>query len=196
MPFPNDEDTRRLIRNHFRRKLEWSEDWFLHVLQTSTKRYDVYWSVIALRDCGTLRSLPLLKKMLTFPMADVKCCSILTIAHIAREAESVFYGETLVSPTYREKCFVMWAINDAADERAVDFVLQYFRDNRAKLHSGQLSGPMNEAVILGFTYLHRIRHKHDKAKEFIAEMKMYWDRLPEKTRNEILREVPDFFGCG
>jgi hypothetical protein len=57
MPFPNDETTRRFIERHFRRKnLIWSEDYFIHVLETSEKKYDTYWAVIALRDCGT--SLP------------------------------------------------------------------------------------------------------------------------------------------
>ena len=120
MPFPLNEQTRQFVRNHFRRKnLEWTEDYFLNVLESSDRKRDVYWAVLALRDCGTARSIPHLVAKLNYPMQDVKCTSILTIAHIAGPAETELYARALLDPKYREKGYAMWAIRDAADERAV-----------------------------------------------------------------------------
>jgi hypothetical protein len=190
MPFPLNDSTRAFIERHFRKRLLWTEDWFLSVLEGTDKKYDVYWAVLALRDCGSLRSVPVLKTLLHFPMQDVKCCSILTIAHIAKEAESVFYGKTLIDPSYREKGYAMWAIRDAADERATDSVLLYFRENRSKLRAGRL---INGTVVDGIEYLHRVRDRHQGAREFLNNIETYWDRLGEGERTEISKRVPNLF---
>ena len=71
-------------------------------------------------------------------MQDVKCVAILTIAHIARESATPTISHALLDPVYREKAYAMWAINDAADERAIPAVLNYFAKNKAKLKAGHL----------------------------------------------------------
>jgi hypothetical protein len=92
MGFPLDDDAKRTIQHHFRRKkLIWSEEYFVSVLDTSEKRFDIYWAVLALRDCGTVQSIPALKKKLFYPMQDVKCAAILTIAHIAGASATDLY---------------------------------------------------------------------------------------------------------
>ena len=189
MPFPLDDFARTTIQHHFRRKkLEWTETYFLNVLATSEKKYDVYFATIALRDCGTERCIPALKAKLHYPMRDVKCTSILTIAHIAGPAETGLYAESLLDPTYKEKGYAMWAIGDAADERAIDAVLTYFKKNLAKLRSGTLH---NGTVGYGFEYLHKHGDNREVAK-FYSTIKAMWSDIDQRTRQEVNSRLPGF----
>jgi hypothetical protein len=189
MPFPLDDFTRTTIQHHFRRKkLEWTEAYFVNVLETSEKKYDVYFATIALRDCGTERCIPALKAKLNYSMQDVKCTSILTIAHIAGARETSLYAESLLDPTYKEKGYAMWAICDAADERAVDAVLTYFKKNLAKLRNGTLH---NGTVGRGFEYLHK--HADDpEVAQFFSKIKGIWIDLDQRTKLEINNRLPEF----
>ncbi|HKP38390.1 MAG TPA: hypothetical protein VJT71_16135 [Pyrinomonadaceae bacterium] len=191
MPFPIDELTRDMIKSHFRRKnLVWTEDYFLAALESSQK-YDVYWATIALRDCGTTRCVDALKAKLNYPMKDVSCTAILTIAHIARESETPFYAQALLSPIYKEKTYAMWAIQDAADARAVPPVLAYFKKNRAKLLRGKL---INATLADGIEYLHRYRVGNPDVTKFFEEVRNAWSALAAGERSEILKRVPNFMG--
>ena len=118
MPF---EVGRSFIDQHFRKRADfaWSEEFFLRAIASARSKYDVYCSVLGLREVGTQRSIPVLKTLLSYPKSDVKSCAILTIAQIARVAETEYYAQTLLNPKYREKCYAMWAIEVAADERAI-----------------------------------------------------------------------------
>jgi len=94
--FPNNETTKRFIADHFRkRRLPMTEDGILDAIKAGLSKHDVYWGVLALRDIGTARSIPVLKSLLHYPMQDVKDCSLLTIAHIAGASETPFYVEAL-----------------------------------------------------------------------------------------------------
>src|SRR5215470_8461284 len=121
MPFPidNNDVSIGFIEKHFRKRaFVWSEDYFFSILNAPRSKYDVYWSAIGLRRVGTERSVPVLLRFLTYPMQDVKCVSILTIAHIGRASVTPLLADALLNPEYREKVYAMWAILDAADERA------------------------------------------------------------------------------
>lgn len=191
MPFPIDEFTRDMIKDHFRRKnLVWTEDYFFAALESSQKN-DVYWATIALRDCGTTRCVDALKAKLNYPMKDVKCTSILTIAHIARASETPFYAQALLSPIYKEKTYAMWAIQDAADARAVAPVLTYFKKNRAKLLRGKL---VNATLADGIEYLYRHSLGNPDASEFFEQIRNAWSALASGERREILKRVPNFMG--
>ena len=189
MPFPLSEHTRDAIARHFRGKgLVWSEAYFLDTLQSSSRRHDIYWSVIALRDCGTPASIPALRDKLHYPMQDVQSTALLTIAHIAGSSETLLYAEALLDPTYRQKGYAMWAIRDAADERAVPAVVDYFRKNRAKVRRGALtSGTVPDVV----EYLSRHTHL-EAACDALNDIAGLWDALPEGERVEISKRVPAF----
>ena len=189
MPFPLESFTRTMVERHFRRKnLEWTEDYFLRALDSSSK-YDVYWAVLALRDCGTIRSIPALKAKLDHSMRDVKSTSILTIAHIAGASETLFFAEALLSPSYREKGYAMWALRDAADGRAVESVLAYFRKNMAKLRRGEL---VNGTLADGLEYLGRHGSEQPATRALFLQVRSVWDHLPSGERDEILKRMPDF----
>jgi hypothetical protein len=190
MPFPLSPHTREAIQHHFRRKdLVWSEGYFVNVLKTSEKKHDIYWAVLALRDCGTKSAIPALKEKLNYPMQDVKCTSILTIAQIARADETLLYAEALSSSEYREKGYAMWAIRDAADDRAIDAVLAYFKKNRSRLKSGNLT---NATLADGLEYLERHWNESHEIRHFFSDVDGFWEKLPQGERTEISKRVKFF----
>ena len=189
MPFPLEDNDIAVsfIEKHFRKRdFVWNEDFFLLVLNAPRSKHDVYWSVIGLRKVGSERSIPVLAKFLTYPMQDVKTVSILTIAHIGREKVTPLVAEALLNPRYREKAYAIWAIMDAADERAIPAVLEYFAKNRAKLSAGKL-----DAFADGFRYLVKFRHTAPKVATFIDQVPSYWNKLPQGTRQEIKKHMPE-----
>jgi len=164
----------------------WSEDFFLSVLNEPRSKYDVYWSALGLRKVGSLRSIPILDSLLTHPMQDVKCVAILTIAHIGGASVTPLLAYVLLSPNYRKKGYAMWAILDAADDRAVPAVLQYFSKNRAMLRAGKLG-----AFCKGTRYLAKFTNISAEARAFVEGIPTYWSRIPERTREEMKKHVPD-----
>jgi hypothetical protein len=189
MPFPLDSTAERCIEQHFKRRpFEWNESFFLSVLETSQQKYDIYWSAIALRRVGSDFSVESLRQLFAYPMRDVKCVSILTIAHIARERATQIFADALLDPSYREKGYAMWAINDAADARAVDAVLKYFHANRAKLKRGRLK---NGSVPKGIEYLSRMAVLNAGARSFLQEVPSFFGALEEDARIELLKRVPN-----
>lgn len=187
MPFALSDHTREAVQHHFRRKnLVWNESYFLQILANSASKHDIYWAVLALRDCGTSNSIPALKEKLFYPMQDVKCCSILTIAHIAGAEETPLYAELLANPEYRNKGYAMWAIKDAADSRAIDSVLSYFKKNRAKLKSGKLT---NGTLVDGLEYLQKYLGKNEAISSFFSEVKDFFANLVQGERSEITKRV-------
>lgn len=189
MPFPLSDFVRSTIVHHFRRKdLEWTEDYFIRALESGQK-HDVYWAAIALRACGTPRCVPALRSVLHFPMQDVKCTALLTIAHVVGPGETPLYAELLSSSEYREKGYAMWAINDSGDERAMDAVLSYFRKNWSRLKRGQLT---NGTLPDGIQYLRRVARDSGDIPAFFDQVKAVWSSLGEGEQSEILKRVPDF----
>jgi len=163
LPFPLSVNSRSIVEGHFKRKgLKWEEDFFLEMLASANK-HDVYFAVIALRDCGTYRSVEPLKGLLHHPMQDVKATSILTIAHIAGARETAFYVQALLDPAYSPKTYALWAMEDCADERAADAVLQYFKRNRSRIKSGKFD---LHALNHGVNYLSRVRGTSAEFLEF------------------------------
>jgi len=185
MPFPLDRT--ESIERHFRkRQFVWSEDFFLSVLREPHSKWDVYWSALGLRRVGSLRAVPILVGLFTYPMRDVKCVAILTIAHLGRASVTPILADALLSPSYREKAYAMWAILDAADNRAIPAVLQYFSKNRAKLRAGRL-----DAFGDGMRYLAKFTNTSAAARAFIEAIPTYWSHIPLGTREEIKKHLPE-----
>jgi HEAT repeat protein len=169
MPFPLSDFSRQMIEKHFRKKsLIWNEEYFLNVLSTAKSKHDVYNAILALRDCGTIRAVAALKEKINYPMQDVQSTAILTIAHIARAAETPFYADTLLNPSYRQKGYALWAITDAGDNRAVDAVMDYFGRNMSKLKSGKLT---NASLPDGLDYLQRHMDDDSRISHFFSEVR-------------------------
>lgn len=189
MPFPLHGHDH--IREHFRKKrIPWTDECLAGVLQNpQSSKWDVYYAVLALRDCGTLRSVDALKSVLHYPMQDVKCTAVLTIAHIARELETPLYASLLLDPTYREKAYAMWAIQDAADERALDAVLEYFKRNRSKLLRGALA---NETIPNGFEYLEKFINRDPRIAELFTDVLRFLPKLDKRNVDDLRKQVSFF----
>lgn len=131
-------------RKYFKsRKIEYSEDALIHVLNNSKRRYDIYWATIALREIGTLKCIEPLKKLSSYPMQDVKCTSILTIAIIAGSGETSFYASALLDPKYKEKGYALWALLECGNALGVAAVIDHLnktlkRHKKVDIHDDEL----------------------------------------------------------
>jgi hypothetical protein len=121
-------------------------------------------------------------------MQDVKCTTILTIAHIARDSETSFYCECLLSPSYKEKTYAMWAINDAANEQAIESVLRYFEKNKSKVKNGKL---YNRTLVEGCQYLAKYI-VHPLVKEFFEFVVASSGKMVEVEKSELINRIPYF----
>lgn len=187
--FPNSETTKQFLADHFRkRRTPLTEDAILDAITAPRSKYDVYWGVLALRDFGTARSIPALKGLLHYPMQDVKDCSLLTIAHIAGASETPFYLEALADKGSR-KTYPMWAIEVAADERAVPAVLGLVNAALRKAIRRKPADP-GDACISGLKYLARIGFDRPEIQSSIDLLKKAWGHLPEGHRTALRSALP------
>ncbi|MGJ7501315.1 HEAT repeat domain-containing protein [Variovorax sp. ZT5P49] len=152
--FSLDASNKETISEHFKRNksFSWSEQFFLSAIDTAKSKHDVFWAVIALRDCGTQQSVPTLKTLSEYPKQDVRDSAILTIAQIAGAAETPYFVQTLEDPlSGRNKVYALWAIGVTGDERALASVEQYVRKNKKKLQAKDVD-PRPQQEVLAFLY--------------------------------------------
>lgn len=189
MVFPNSPITTEIAKRTLHRKrIEYSEDALLAVLEDGSDRYAVYWATIALRDVGTLRAVSALQKLLHYPMQDVKDCSVLTIAHLAGPAATEFYVHALRDKRTR-KLYPMWAIRVAADERAVDAVLEYVDRALKRLERSTPADP-GDAYLDGLEYLSRFHESEPRIETVFARVRRVWSRLPAGVQKRLSESVP------
>ena len=185
--FPNSDETRRFIADHFRRRrVSLTEAGILGAIEAARSKHDVYWGVLALRDVGTVRSVAVLKRLLHYPMQDVKDCSILTIAHIAGASETPFYLEALADKRTK-KAYPMWAIEVAADERAEPVVIAFVKAALRRAARASSSDPGN-AYLSGLKYLARLGPDRQGIQTMAELLCAAWPNLPEAHR-AVLRGV-------
>ncbi len=181
--FPNTTFVRESIAHHFRRSLPTiTEDGLLRILDGQPTRWDAYWGVLALRDVGTAKAIPTLRALLTYPMQDVKDCSLLTIAHIAGASETPWYVQALTAKGTR-KIYPMWAIEVAADEQALTPVVTFVVAALKKKDPG-------DAYLSGIKYLARIGFDRPEAAPVSHALRAAWARLPEGHRRTLAEIVP------
>jgi hypothetical protein len=178
MPFPNDAETTAYIQSYFKRKkVPYQEESLIDVLDDSAMgKMAVYWAVLALRDVGTATCVPALKRKLRYPMRDVKDCSILTIAHIAGATETEFYVEALRDKRTQKAC-PLWAILDAADERAIEAVLEYADKEIRALKTNR----PNAGLIFAVQYLRKNLEKDDRVEKALHSLQDRGFRIPEQS---------------
>ena len=188
--FPNSDVTRRFIADHFRkRRTPLSEDAILEAIKAPRSKFDVYWGVLALRDVGTSRAVPLLKTLLHYPMQDVKDCAVLTIAHIAGASETDFYLSALTEKGSR-KIYPMWAIDVAADARALPVVIE-FVDTVLKKAARSKGADPGDAYLSGLKYLTRMGLDRPECSTTVALLERAWPNLPEGHRTVLRAALPD-----
>lgn len=170
-----------------RKHVAYDEPSLIRVLDNpQSGRMQVYWAVGALRDVGTQRCIPALKRMLHYPMRDVKDCSILTIAHIAGATETPFYIDALRDKR-TQKAFPMWAIYDAADERAVPAVIEYLLQNRKPFDPKRT---LVQTHMCGVAYLAKFNGSDARIQQIITDFKSRWAALPLQEQSMLLQMHP------
>ena len=190
-------DKRDIARTLKRRHKDfiWSEDFFIRLINENGSKMDVYWSVMALRDCGSGLAIQPLKMLASHPSQDVKATSILTIARIARSSETVYYAQQLLNPQYRAKSYALWAIAAYGDERAIDAVHQYVNKNRRKLSIPSIDARETYDIV---SYLHRVLGATETAKLLAADylfirtsLAKSLDRLPTINTDRFMARYPE-----
>jgi hypothetical protein len=188
MPFPLADHNREAIEAHFRKRRKrvdfgWSEDFFIEVLRFSQDKHDLNYAGQALRAVGTIRAVPFLKPLVNFPNNDVRVIALLTVAHIARDAESDWYAELLHDPKFRMKDYALWAIQEAADSRALEAVEGFFNGKRRLIEVGKLD---SFQIAMGRDYLQRMGDSPSKASQLLEGA---WTRIPEAERERHNRQI-------
>lgn len=189
MAFPNLPSDTDAAQSYFRRKrIPYTEEALVAVLNDGAQRQAVYWATIALRDVGTVNAVPALKAKLHYPMRDVQDCAVLTIAHLAGAAETEFFVDALRDKR-TQKAYPMWAIRVAADERAIDAVLEYVGRALKRLERPTPSEP-GDAYVDGLEFLARFADGDPRIAALFDRVRGIWDRLPTGTRSRLAASVP------
>lgn len=100
-----------------------SEDGLLECISDNRSKNLVYYATIALRNYGTLKSIPILKSLIDYPKEDVKLCSVSAIGAIAGGDQTEYFAK-LLDGTYKNKVWVMAIIWEVGDERALASVMR------------------------------------------------------------------------
>lgn len=178
--------TEDLRKNFARKRIAYDELSLIAVLENkASPRAQVYYAVIGLRDVGTERCIPALKRMLHYPMRDVKDTSILTIAHIAGPAETEFYIAALLDKK-TQKTYPMSAIYFAADERAVPAVVECISAIRKKFDPARASA---HAYLLGVAYLAKFPHCDRGIAGILNDCASLWRSLSHMDRMYLRQAI-------
>jgi len=167
MPFSNESWLTLDIKRHFqRKKVDYNEDSLINVLlNEQSNKNDVWYAVLGLRDVGTEKCIPYLKKLATYPKQDVKDCSVITISHLVGVDETDFYIGLLQRKKYR-KGYPLLAILASADERAIEPVIDYLTPIYKKL-SRPTIWKDNGDFIDALRYLYKYYEINKGAKEMV-----------------------------
>lgn len=134
--------------------VDMNEDALINALDDpSVNKYTKYRATIALRKFGTKKSVPSLKRMIDYPMQDVKDCSVLTIAEISGKTGIPFLVDLLDKPKFK-KAYTLWAIQSINDKSAIEPVKNYMRD-RLKFFHRPSAAKITGGIEYGLIYLDR-----------------------------------------
>lgn len=176
MPFTNESWLTLDIKNHFKRKkIAYNEDNLISVfLSEQSSKNDVWYAVLGLRDVGTEKCIPYLKKLVNYPKQDVKDCSVITISHLVGVNETDFYIGLLQRKKYR-KGYTLLAILASADERAIEPVIAYLQPIYKKL-SKPVSWKDEADFVDALRYLYKYYSTNTAAKEMVDNFIKFKDR--------------------
>lgn len=194
MPFPNDENVKESVIHHFKRRKKgftYDEETFIEIIQDpNSSKYDVYWSVIGLRDVGAEKCIKYLKQLIDFPMQDVKDCSILTISHLVGEEETEFYVSVLEQKGKR-KDFPMWAIVDSANSKAIEPVINYLEGVYKKWRQPKCDY-VGVAYIDGLIYLSRYIENNKNINIIFDKFITIREKIPTGVKDRLKQEISYF----
>ena len=113
------------------RDFEFSQDWFLSLIEAPRARLDPYWAAIGLRECGSLRCTPALQALaLGSRVRDVRVVALTGVTHLMGAEATPWLMERLADKRYGERPWTMVCLGTAGDARALAVVQAYAREKR------------------------------------------------------------------
>ena len=193
MPFENSPYISEKCRAHFiKRKFFFTEDAMISVLESGENKWDVLEAVIALREIGTQKSITALKRSIYFPMSDVRCSSMLTIAKIAGSSETVFYASTLEEKNYSEKGYALWALQEVGDERGLAAASAFLSTALKRAPKANPSGSFFRSVESGLLYVAKFASRDERLTELLLQWKEFLPEFRDNERKRLLSAIPEF----
>jgi hypothetical protein len=189
--FPLEGYSREMTLNEFqKKKIELNESSMIEILQNeSSSKYWKWNAAIALREFGTEKCIPILKKMVEYPNEDVKNSAILTIAHIAGEVELEFLL-SLLDRKKLKKGYVLWAVCAVNDMKALQPIVKYLaqklkEDNRP-------NSSKNSDVDYGLIFIDRYQDTDKSVVEILEGYSKLWNKFDSFVQQELRNKTKYF----
>ena len=193
MAFDNSAYCSENCRAHFsKRNIPFTEDAMISLLERAENKWDVLEAIIALREIGTEKAIPALKRAIYFPMSDVKCTSMLTIAKIAGAIETTFFASALEDKKYPEKGYALWALQEVGDVRGLDAVITFLTAALKRAPKANPSGCFFRSVKFGLLYISRFNNSDVRVKAVLLPWKKFLLVFRESERKQLLTAIPEF----
>ena len=168
-------------------KMPFTEDTMINCLKMKRNKYEIYWSVLALRMLGTQKAIQYLKEVTTYKNLDVQDASVLTIAYLAEGTENKYLASLLLNQDFKAKWYAVVAFNYKPDGEAVPYAAEY------GLKRIKSSNNKPEAGSLIVEYLARYAPENELAKKIFARINKDFENLSPKEQEVFTANFPHIF---
>lgn len=173
-------------------KSKLAERAFIKILNTSQKYYELYWSIIGLRNCGTTECIPVLKEYLYHPKTDIKLISLGAIESIVGSSQDRLYFELLIDKNYPEKTIATRFVCRHCGDYAIDVVVARLRKVLGRKPKRIKSNPKDTELTLIMDYLNPYALDHQSISKVFANVEKKWELLPDFEKQHLLKNIPYF----
>jgi hypothetical protein len=169
-----------------------AESALLEVLESSNKYFEIYWSIVGLKKCGTSRSVPTLKQFIYYPKTDIKISSLGVIACIAGSDEAQLYVDLLNDKKYPEKGMTVIHIHKYCDDRAVDSVTIRLKALLSRKRGRVETSKEHSEITRILDYLNRHIDKYPSIVKSFENVKKKWDVLYDNEKKFLCDNIAYF----
>ena len=185
----NDKIIEKDVKYYFsKRKIPYTEESMIEILKTKTNSEALVFSLVALREIGTIKAIEAIKNIVHFKKLDVQATSVLTIAVLTNGSENEYLGKLLLEKEFKEKWYAMLAILYNADKKALPYVLEYGKRTIKNCKN------MADAGGLILTYLARFSPENEDCKKIFAKINKDFSNLYPHGQKCLKDEFPNIFG--
>lgn len=97
----------------------------IKALQENKSKTITYYASLGLQLYGTKKALPYLKKLVNYPHLDTRAIHVMDVAKISGKDATPYLVKLLADSKFKEKGYVLAAIWEVADSRALAAVIEY-----------------------------------------------------------------------
>lgn len=173
------EDIEEYIKYFKRRKIDYTEDVLIKTIKNSKVKNEIFFSILALRNIGTDKSIPILKKSCFYKNQDSQSNSILTINQIAKETETEFYGNCLLDARYKQKGYALWALVANSNGNAIEQVTEFLQKQLKKQDDNM--GYISTSIC----YLNRYKDYEPEINKIFEKVKKRFSKFNSNTQKYI-----------